>query len=407
MERWGFVLFGLAFLVGQGSAAAQDGTITLEQALQRARERAPALLAARGRVEEARGGLTGASVLLQKNPVLDLEAGPRWGESGDTTDYEVGLSQEFDLGGRRSARVTSARSGVERELARSQDGARMLSSEVATAFWRGAAARERLRLTGLDEADAGETAAAVERRFELGDVPALQVNAARVAYARSRAARLGADASFATALGDLRLLLGMRAAEPIHPVGELAPQRSYDLSALLARMDERPDLRVLAAELARAEADLRLGRALAWPELTARASYGRDEGDDVARGGLSVELPIFDRGQGVRAKAAARASRLRQQLAARRTAAEVEVRTAFERFLRQAEAASVLERNALPAIADNEVLARKSIAAGELGLVDWLVLRREAIATRLDHVDRQLEAAEAATELEAAAGLLR
>ena len=41
----------------------QDYALTLDQAFARARERAPSILSAKARIEEARGRLTGASIL--------------------------------------------------------------------------------------------------------------------------------------------------------------------------------------------------------------------------------------------------------------------------------------------------------------------------------------------------------
>ena len=48
----------------------QNQPLSLEQALERARRRAPLILAAQDRIEEARGRLIGARVLLRDNPAL-------------------------------------------------------------------------------------------------------------------------------------------------------------------------------------------------------------------------------------------------------------------------------------------------------------------------------------------------
>jgi hypothetical protein len=49
---------------------AQISPLTLEQALDRARQRAALIVAARDRIEEAHARLAGASLLLQENPVV-------------------------------------------------------------------------------------------------------------------------------------------------------------------------------------------------------------------------------------------------------------------------------------------------------------------------------------------------
>jgi outer membrane protein, heavy metal efflux system len=101
--------------------AQQTELMTIDQALAKARTRAPQILAAEDRVAEARGRLTGASVGLQENPTIETAVGPRFSPNGDTVDYDVTLSQSFEMGGRRGARIAGARAGIERETATSRD----------------------------------------------------------------------------------------------------------------------------------------------------------------------------------------------------------------------------------------------------------------------------------------------
>ena len=49
---------------------------------------------------------------------------------------------------------------------------------------------------------------------------------------------------------------------------------------------------------------------------------------------------------------------------------------------------------ALPSVEDNETLARRSYDAGELGLLDYLTIRRDALQVRTAVIDRRLEAAQ-------------
>src|SRR5689334_6901924 len=134
----------LCFL--SGVAPAQQGSMTLEQVLTRARQRAPQILSAQDRIDEARGRLTGASIRLQENPTVELAAGPRFSRNGDTPDYDLIQRQSVELGGRRAARIGGARAGIEREAATSRDVVRRLLRDVSVGFARGLAAKERLRL---------------------------------------------------------------------------------------------------------------------------------------------------------------------------------------------------------------------------------------------------------------------
>src|SRR5207249_12315040 len=88
------------FLLLPALSVGQETTLTLDQALETARTRAPILLAARARIEEARGRLKGASVLFQQNRSIETEAGPRFSTPNTFTKVDVALTQDVERGGR-------------------------------------------------------------------------------------------------------------------------------------------------------------------------------------------------------------------------------------------------------------------------------------------------------------------
>ena len=385
----------------------EDLGLSLDDVLARARERAPVILAARRQIDEARGRLVGASVLLRDNPVVQGAAGPRRREHGTSTDLDVGISQTFELGGRRAARIDGATAGVDVQAARGDDAARRLLRDVSAAFFRAVAADERVRLARTAEGFLGDLQLVAARRYRSGDIPVLDLNLALTAMARARSDRRAAEADVVATRGALQVLLGGEVDEPLRLRGALHGRRRYDLDALLARAPERADLRELAAEVGEAEAEVRLGTGAAWPDLGVGVRYGREEGADIALGALSVTLPLFAHGQEQRATGAARASRLRFELDAQRRVVRAQVRTAFDIYQHQVAAAEELEREVLPRLDENEALSRRSYEAGQLGLPELLIIRRETLDTRRVHQDRLLDAVLAGVELEAAAGVLQ
>jgi cobalt-zinc-cadmium efflux system outer membrane protein len=134
--------------------------------------------------------------------------------------------------------------------------------------------------------------------------------------------------------------------------------------------------------------------------------YERDGGERVLWGGLSVRLPLFDRGQERRAVGVARAERIREQLAALSRAIETRVRVAHESYVLQAAAADEMH-DTLAAMDDNELLARRSYEEGQIGLGELLIVRRETADTRRAWLEALLEAARARHDLEAEAGVSR
>jgi outer membrane protein, heavy metal efflux system len=400
-------LVGCTSVLWEVPVTAQISPLTLEQALDRARQRAAQIVAGRDRIEEARARLAGASLLLQENPVVSGAAGPRSSALRNTTDYDLTISQEFELGGQRSARIEGAQAGIERETASSRNVTRTLLREVGIAFVRSIAAQERMRFTQSADKLADDLRQSVERRYQAGDVPVLDVNLARNSAARAKAEGYAAESAHIAALGELRGLLAMNATEPLLIVGDLRDRSRYDLESLAARAPDRPDLKALAAEIREAESEVRLGKGFAFPNAGLGFTYKHDQGDRVLQGAFTFTLPVFNRGQEIQAAGAARAHRLRQEQQALQRTIDVEVRTAFDVYRMQVAAVEELERNALPSLEENDTLSQRSFEEGEIGLAEMLLVRRETFETRLAYTERLLEAAVAGIELEARAGVLQ
>lgn len=399
--------FGLAAAcLWPRAGAAQPSELTLEEALAVARQQAPTVVEARGRVAEAQGPVAGASPWLRDNPTLQTEAGPRTRSGGDQSlDWAVGLSQPVELGGKRGARLESARAGLTRESSRQQDTERLVLGEVMATFLRAVHARERRVLARIAEASAQETAHAAQRRFEAGDVPVVDVHVARVALARARAEVASTEGEEALLLGELRVLLGFTAQQPLSVRGELRALASQPLPPTPGA-PPRPDLAALEAELAQAEADLRLGRSETWPDVSLGVRYQREANEAAVLGTLSVPVPLFSRGQEARVSGEARVHRLQGVLQAARRTREVQVEAALARYRKQQQAVELLEREALPLLEDNESLARRSYEAGEMNLAEFLLVRRDVLETRAAYLDSLLQAALARTRLAVETGAL-
>ena len=121
------ILQSIVLVCAAGGLVQAQTVLRLDQALNRARLKAPALLSARARIEEARGRLKGASILLQSNPAVEGAIGPRFSNQGNTTDGDISVSQDFEAIGRRSARIAGAQTGVSREIVASRETGRALS----------------------------------------------------------------------------------------------------------------------------------------------------------------------------------------------------------------------------------------------------------------------------------------
>ena len=123
--------------------------------------------------------------------------------------------------------------------------------------------------------------------------------------------------------------------------------------------------------------------------------------------GLSVSLPAFDRAQAPLAAGLAHATRVRLELETTRERARADLAAAYATYQQRRELSEALSRDALASVADNESLARRSYDAGEMNLIDLLLVRREALATRTELVDSRLDTALSRLTVDLRAGVLR
>ena len=198
-------------------------------------------------------------------------------------------------------------------------------------------------------------------------------------------------------------MLDMAPGEPVSLTGQLSEARSYDAAALLATVDRRPEVRALQAQLQEAEAEVRLAQGLAWPEVTPGVRYERDQGDHVLWAGLRISLPVFDRGRQLQAASQVRANRLRGEIDARKRLLRNQLQSALVLHELRLAAVSELTTNS-DRLADNDALARRSYEAGQIGLAELLLLRRETVEARREWLDRLLELAQTRAELDSLAG---
>ena len=381
--------------------------LTLEETIARAHENSGPVVVARARIAEAEAALVEAAPRFRDNPVLEFTAGPRVGGGSRSGDLEVSISQQFESGGQRASRLAVATASVERQRAEVGQSARTVAVEAAAAFLDGVAAMERLQIAEGAEDVARELLNLTERRLALGDIAAIDVNLARMAAARSTAAVVAARTDLTAAVGTLRTLLRIPPGEAIELRGSLTLAAAPPLSQLQTFIEQRPEFAVLAAEVREGEAQSQLGRALRKPDYGIRAIYEREDVDTIVSGGLTITLPAFQKGRGTLAAGTARAGRARAEAEVVRQQVQQELRTAYAVHEQRTALRDALEKGVMPSLLDNEALARRSYEAGEMNLMDLLLVRRDAVETRLEIVDRRLDAARSRLMLDVIAGVVR
>jgi cobalt-zinc-cadmium efflux system outer membrane protein len=400
---WRTLALAGAILATSRLAAAQT-SMTLAEALARARDQAPRIISARLAIEEARGRLAGATH-GQLNPEVDFGLGNRQEHDTRSTDLDLGFSQAFEPSGRRSAREAMATAGIEESQAQLEDVTRVTLRATAVAFVRALHLAERIRLLERTSELATNILQIAERRFRAGDIAVLDVNISRASLARVRAEIQGATAERAIVVGELKELVQVEGDLEIQ--GDLKSAGDPQLTALLVATANLPEVRSLGAAIRQAEAEGQFGQSFRRADYGFGVRYQREGGDQIVLGGLTLTLPWSSKGQEPIAVGLARANRLKAELNAALVRARIEVQSAFEAYQRRSAAVGELERDAFPSLDENDALATRSFEVGQLGLVELLLIRREILDTRFQYLDALLEAALARVEVDARAGVLR
>lgn len=381
--------------LGVSSARADETSLTLQRVVELARTRAPSTVIARSRTDEARAALVGARRVATRNPMLEADVGPRWSD-GTSLDVQTSFAVPLDLGGRRTKRIAVVNADIRREELEALSVQRQAIGAAVTAYYqvlhadrRAALATDRVKL-----AEAAEVTA--RQRNRAGDVAEFEVNLARGEVSRAQSGVAAAKSDQLRARGQLATVLGLPIAAA-DVVGELADrsmfERKVDTSVA------RPDLRVLAQEAELARAESKLARAERWPNLDLRITYEHERDANIVLGGIGISIPLFEHGQGDEARASARAKRAEAELQLRTGLATTHVSSARETYVAAVAAVSILEQQAVPLSVENETAAAASYRAGKIDLGTLLLIRREALDTRREHLDRLLEAALAGIEL--------
>ncbi|RKI01910.1 TolC family protein [Corallococcus sp. AB038B] len=395
-----------AVLLWPRPGGADPSRITLQDVFALAREHAPALLEARARVRAAQGPLASAAPLLRENPQLDVQVGPRRLPNGVYgLDLALGLSQPFELGGKQGLRRDAARAGLSMEEARLRDAERLLLGDVAAAYLRLLQAGERKKLVEAAAEAAARTVKASERRYAAGDVPAVDVNVAKVAHARARAELQVAAGEIFALREELEVRVGYRARPMVTYDDDLRSLARAPVREVTDGAGARADLVALEQEQVQAKAAATLGRRQVLPDVTVGARYQKEADETVFLGTLSVPLPVFARGQEARLVGEADASRAEQELAAARTVVPAQVQAAKYRYRASLGALGTLEE-VLPLLDDNEALAQRSYDAGEMDLAAFLLVRRDTLEARAAWLDGLLRLALARVQLEVETGVL-
>jgi cobalt-zinc-cadmium efflux system outer membrane protein len=310
----------------------------------------------------------------------------------------------------RPKRVAAAETEVERVASSLVQTGLDLVRDTKVAFAEATLASERSRLAGDAAALRARLLAIAEARRRSGDVSELELTAVRLDALRAEQDVLRLAREELAARERLAAVMGA----PLERLGSLelrdpeARETSEPSTLVKEALALRPDLR--AAELAIEAAQQRGGAALAasFPQvnLIADANGAGTQGFEAGPG-LQAELPIFNQGQGPRARAEVDLERAQWSYVATQQRITLEVRQAQGRYLLAQEALALLRTQLLGELDVAGARAAKAYAAGEISLLALLDTTRQQLEAHQREVELVAEVRRAAAELDRSIGRKR
>lgn len=368
--------------------------MTLDEAIERLVRCNLDLKARRFEIPQARADVLTAG--LRANPILyaDTQLVPYGSFSsarpGGPTQYDVNISQPFDLSGKRKARTVVATRAVKVLEAQYQDSVRLEIDALAASFVDVLAADESVRQLQTSVRGLTEVLDITRRLQSRGLAGGDEVDRFTI---QVRSAELGLDDAEATAQKARRTLglsLNMPRAEATAlriqgSIRDTAPIPGSIAELVPLGLASRPDLCAYRLGIGRAEADVLLAKAERYSDIYVlyqpytfqnNAAFGRQSAHSWALG-VSVPLPIYNRNQGniLRSQLNVAQSKTELDSLAQRVASEVE-QAAHEYTVTRA-AVERIERDILPVAGRVRDGAEALYRRGGTEVVAYLNARRE------------------------------
>jgi len=417
----GLSILGLALaLAGTPLRAAEPapGSITLDDALRLMRQQNPDALAEGLRLRAAQGDVVTARLL--PNPTLSTSVGnlplgrtnPPGISAGQTVGAQVGLTEELQLWGRRSARLAAAQGREAATAAERADLDRQLAFAVRTGFVDLLLSDERVRLARQTLDEYAETVRVSEARARAGEISPAELD--KIQLEQRTVEHDLADATLAhrQAVAALLPLIGATGGDLTASGDVVAPAVPDDVEDLVAgALNRRPDLVAARHAAEAAEAALRQARAERWPDPTVGLVYTHSEfqisGDlrDQLGATLSLPVPVFDRNQGAIQRAEAEALIAHHDVDKLQLVIPQEVRTAVATYTSATQRVRRFEQGFLAQARSARHAAEVAYREGTAGLLDLLEAERTYVQTLRDHLDARRDAYAAAFDVTRTAAL--
>lgn len=344
----------------------------------------------------------------------------------DTTSATIGIYQEFEIGGKRAARIRSARLATQISQTDAVDTRRTLMLALRQAFVAALQAKSDLQFARDNLTNYQKTVDVNKDMLQQGVIARADFLKIQLELLQFQTDLDDATLEMKTAKASLRGLLGASSLpEDFDVDGDLkAAPFDRDLSELQKiAMQNRPDLKSAETGRLKAAADLRLAEANRWPDPTIGASYlhtGNEipgpewfqpfypkgsSSNAMGLGIASIQIPIFNRNQGEISRS--RSEQIRADFLAEATKNQVvqDVESAYAAFASSRERVRLYEDTYLSAAKESLEIEDFTFHKGGASILDFLDAERTYRATQLAYRQQLAAYLDNLAQLQAAAGI--
>jgi len=386
-----------------------SGALTLSEAIKAALAANPALAVSAYELKAADARIDQAKLRINPALSVDLENFAGTGETRGTRALErtLSLSQVVELGDKRGLRTDLALS--DRELIGVTRQAEQLDvlTEVTRRYIDLVAAQDRVQLAASSREIVRRSLDAISARVQAARSPEAERSRARIALTRARIEEQQAQSELRTA----RLALGAlwASSNPVFTTAQadlFAQEPVGSFEQLVLRLERNPDFVRFASETRVREAELRLARSQARPNLTFGAGIRRLNAshDTALMAGFSMDLPLFNRNQGAIHEAQVR---LEQTDAERRAAflrARATVYGLYQELLASRDRMQTLRTEALSQAQSALEQTQSGYDRGRFSYLELATAQQDVLDIRTAAIDAAADAHRALAEIERLTG---
>jgi len=403
------VLASARALPAQGqetNAPSGANDLTLDAAILFALANNPDLRASVARVDAASGRAQQAG--KWSNPELELSA-EDWpvnqGNGFSDAKQLIGISQSLPYPGKKKLdrRIGGAGvklSGAELDVRRTE-----IVRDVKAGFYRVLAAERMVEVSGKLVNVAESAATTARKRVEVGDAAYQEQLRAEVQLEQARTERAERQRELATARQVLASLLGRPELKASRLIGALmeGPNEALVNAQKDDWLPRHPSAVAARANVERAELEARRARLEKYPDVKLGAAGGRIGATDepIVQLGLSIPLPVLDRGKGRERAASANVDLATAERLAVEQQLQREWANARERYRTATEQVARYRERILPKVEEALRLVRTGFEQGKFGFIDLVDTQRTDAEAHLAYQERLLELNIAQAELEA------